>query len=102
MSILSCDRDGCEKMAHGEIYVIEDEEHHTWCYACFWHYLIERIRRILGLNGYGFCKIDNTREAIEFVRMELWNIQGDLIQIKEKLGIKDEEIDEIKKNIDVT
>ena len=100
MGIISCDHSKCNRIAYGEIFM-ESEDEHFWVYACWWHYLIERIRNLLGKNDYGFCRIENTRESIEFVRMDLWEMQGDITKIKKKLGIEDEELED-KENIDVT
>ena len=101
MSILGCDRKGCKRLAFGEVYMpnVGDDGESVWYFACWWHYFIERIRRIFGKTDFGFCRIDTTREAIEHIRMDLWELQGDILEIKQHFGIVKEDD---KENIDVT
>jgi hypothetical protein len=65
-----------------------------WGYLCFWHYLWVRIHRD---KHIGFAKPDTLREAIEHVREEIWDVQGDLMEIKEALGIKPKATPELDK-----
>ena len=103
MGIFSCDYKDCNRKAYMEIHMPETKDDPScWCYSCFWHYLISRIRTILGLNNYEYSRVETDREAVEYIRMELWDIQVDLAKIKEKLGIKDDDEDEFETNLDVT
>jgi hypothetical protein len=95
MSQFGCDyKDNCTKKPYMEAYEVKGKKH-AWYYLCFWHYLLTRIKR----KGLGYCKVDTDREMLERIMEEIWDIQGDLIQIKEKLKIKSdyEELDVLKK-----
>ena len=102
MGIFTCDKKGCERRAYAELFYSGDGETSRWCYTCFWLYLYSRLFRFLKKADFGWCKVDTDREAIEHIRYELWDIQSDIMEIKEKLGIKDESLEEFEKNLDVT
>jgi hypothetical protein len=103
MSIFNCNwNDRCERKPYKEIHYSLSEDDSRWCYVCFWHYIIARIHRLLGKKDFAWCRIDTDREVIEQLKYDMWDIQADLDEIKEKLGIKDETLDEIQRNIDVT
>ena len=90
----------CKHKPYIEIFApTEEEDDGSWAYLCFWHYIKSRIDRMLRRKDFGWCKVDTDREAIEHLRFELWDMQGDLLEIKEKLGIKDEKTEEIEKEL---
>ena len=91
MGVFSCDKKGCGKKPYMELYYSFDDETHKWCYVCFWHYLEARLYRLFKKHDFGWCRVDTDREAIEHLRWELWDIQSDIMEIKEKLGIEKSE-----------
>ena len=101
MGIFTCDKEKCERKPFREVF-FNNEEDSAWCYACFWHYLKLRILRLFKKTDFGWCKVDTDREAIERLLMEITDVQHDLIEIKQKLGIKDETLEEFERNLDVT
>lgn len=108
MVYFGCDhekKDGskCDKRPYAELlFPTTDEEDGYWVYACRWHTLIHKLRRIRGKEAFGWCKVDTDREAIEGLKEEIWSVQSDLMDIKEKLGIEDSETEELKKRIELT
>ena len=103
MGIFSCDKERCERRPYREIIrPSTDDEEGSWCYVCFWHYIVARIKTIFHRNEYGYCKVNTDREAIEYMIHELFHLQCDIFEIKEKLGIKEEGLDEFERNMDVT
>ena len=103
MGIFNCEYTrNCERRPHIEMHWHSDDGESHWCYVCFWHYLIARIRKLLKLNDFGWCRVDTDREAVEYLRCEPWDIHQDLAEIKEKLGIKNESLEELERNLDVT
>ena len=109
MSIFCCDwsdKDGfkCARRPYAEIFPIEEEGKEEedfcgikgwkykppkfkggWSYLCFRHFIRAKLRG----DHFAWCKVDTDREAIESIREELCDIQSDLWDIKEKLGIND-------------
>ena len=85
--------DTCNRKPYVEVFVPStEEEDGYWAYLCFWHYLKERILKLFGKsrNDFGWCKVDTNREMLENIMEEIWGIQYDLMEIKEKLGIKED------------
>jgi len=104
MSIFSCDYEGCERKPYVECYEIggnenrEDGEPGKWWWVCFWHYVWIRILILFRRQDkIGFAKVDTDRESIEHLHQELWDIQGDLTLVKEKLKIKEPKVYEPEK-----
>lgn len=63
-----------------------------WSYLCRWHFYMARLRR----DKILWCKVDSDRDTMENILEEIWDIQSDIYDIKEKLGIKDETPDYLK------
>jgi len=87
-----CDWEGCERKPYMEVIKPGD----SWSYLCFWHYLYTKFRG----DEVGYCKVDTDRELLENIREEIWEIQLDLIEIKEKLNIKFKVPEELQSYID--
>ena len=86
-----CDyNETCRWKPSMECFYEDEEKERHWCYLCFWHYIW--VRFIKREKGNGYADVDTTREAIEQLREELWDIQGDLMLIKEKLKIKEPKV----------
>ncbi len=104
MGIFSCDHEDCERKPYMECFEISDKEDGEigkWWYFCFWHYVWVRFRNLFYKDEkLGFARVDTEREAIEHIRMELWDIQTDLMLIKEKLKIKEQKIYDEEKQED--
>jgi len=83
----------CQRKPYVEIFYEKEDGDHAWCYLCFWHYLYAKFRG----DEFGYTKINTNREMLENIMEEIWDIQGDLIEIKEKLGIKSEYPDILKR-----
>jgi len=106
MSIFRCDcKPNCRRRPYAEVFFpTTKEKDGYWIYACYWHFLILRLKRFDGKISFGWCKIDTDRERIEDIEELLWDIWGDLFEIKEKLGIETENpeilkmLDKPKKN----
>jgi len=56
-----------------------------WYYLCYRHFIMAKLRG----DKFAWCKVDTDREIMENIREEIWNLQGDIFQIKEKLKIKE-------------
>ena len=95
MGIFSCNYNDCEKRAHSEVFFEDEEGIGKWCYLCFWHYIW--LRFIKREKGNGYCKVSTDREAIEHIHEDIWDIQGDLGLIKEKLKIREKKVYEKEK-----
>jgi hypothetical protein len=91
MGIFSCDYENCTKKPYIECFSSgNDEESSKWWYFCFWHYILLRIRILLHKEDkLGFARVDTDRETLEHIREDIWDIQMDLMLIKEKLKIKE-------------
>lgn len=98
MGIFSCDYENCERKAHMECFECSDDskgepEMGKWWYFCFWHYIWLRIRILFHKEEkLGFARVDTDRETLEHIREDIWDIQCDLMMIKEKLKIKEPKV----------
>lgn len=96
MGIYCCDwqtRKGieCGKSPLMELFfpTTEDRDGY-WCYVCRWHYYKLLIQKWRGRRDFGACKVNTDREFMEHVMEEIIDIQYDLMDIREALGIKEE------------
>ncbi len=122
MSTFRCDwrkNDGftCGKKPYMEIYPLKVKDEDTgeieegniegwnykypkfqgsWSYLCWKHYILAKLK------GHKFCccRVDNLRETLENIKEELWDIQGDIFEIKDKLNIKSPGLEELERIID--
>ena len=97
MGIYSCDwhknKDSieCGKTPLMEVFFPTTKERDGyWCYVCRWHYYKLLIQKWIGKKDFGACKVDTDREFMEHMMEEITDIQYDLIDIREALGIKRE------------
>ena len=96
MGIFSCDYGNCNGKPYME-YLDTAGENSSWGYLCFWHYLLVRIHRFIHRDKHlGFADVDTDREFMERIMEEITSIQYDLMEIKEKLGIKSKVDDKLK------
>jgi len=91
MGIFSCDYENCNGKPYMECFDSgSKDETSTWWFFCFWHYIWLRIRILFHKEDkMGFAKVDTDRETLEHIREDIWDIQMDLMLIKEKLKIKE-------------
>jgi len=93
------EKDFCGKKPFAEVYpFIKNEEGEweaegSWCYLCLKHFLIMRIKAMLGKVKFGWCRVDSSRDTLEHIREELWDLQADIYAIKDRLGIESESLD---------
>ena len=103
MSSFKCDyKPNCRKKPRYEI-IFPQTEHRDgfWCYVCFWHLIVAKIKATLRMApGFGWCEADTTRQMVENIMEEIWELKSDIWDIKEKLGIIEKDDDKI--DIDVT
>lgn len=116
MSCFKCDwkkKNGmmCGRVPFAEVYPYDEEEFKrtieampdfggdypefegSWAYLCLRHFIISKLRG----DKFAWCRVDTDRELMEGIREEIWDLQGDVIQIKEKLKIKEKIPEELKK-----
>jgi len=107
MSIFKCDfkkkKGCCGKKPYMEIFPFEKDEDgkwkpmQSWCFLCLKHYIFLRIQKLFRRVNFGCCRADTFRQSVEENKEILWDIQSDLYEIKEKLGIEQEVPEELEK-----
>jgi hypothetical protein len=94
MGIYTCDYEDCERKPYMEcLETSSKDEEGRWWFFCFWHYVWLRIRILFHKEEkLGFARVDSDRETLEHIRQDIWDVQMDLMQIKEKLKIKEKKV----------
>jgi len=97
MGIFSCDwckdkvSNKCERTPLMEVFFSKTEDREVyWCYVCRWHWYKLLIQKWFGKRDFGACKVDTDREFMEHMMEEIIDIQYDLMDVREALGIKEE------------
>lgn len=104
-----CDHGKCKFRPYMERF---DMNNHSWCYLCKYHYLLDLIKvKITRDKSIGYAEVDTDRELAERNSKKLWDLEGDIIDMKkeidrlydvlqENMDVMQEEINELKKEIE--
>jgi len=74
-----CDVNGCSRIPYVEVISTTD---HCWSYLCFWHYILDRLKRH---KDRGYCKVNKSIQVLHEIRDTVEYLDWEIEEIKKIL-----------------